>query len=130
MYVVFGLTLAEEVKFGVTVPVVPSPALHGNTRLGAVLIIGLKVPPLSEQGAAAIRPLPGVSVQADPGLLHSLVALQSAQHLLVLTLTPHTDQICVVLPAVALSLEPTLLLGHQHILIVCIVYRRILKIMF
>lgn len=120
--VILLLTLAEEAERSFTAPVHPNLVVHCNAHLSVVSIIGLVIgfilPPGSEAGAAVVRPPVGDSVQADPGL-HRVAVLQFVSQRLVLGCAPHTDQVCVVLPAVALRLKPAFLLSHQHVLLWC-----------
>ena len=67
------------------------------------VVIRVVITPGCEGGVATIWPLPGISVQADPGLD---ICRFDILNLLVLSLAPHTGQVCVVLPAVTLSFRP------------------------
>jgi len=108
----FGLTLTEKVELGFTRRAAPKAFLHLNTRL-SVFAAGQIVLPASEGGDAAIGPDPGVSVQADPGLLH-VGALQFQDQGL-LTQRLHTGQIDVVLQAEAPRIEPSQLFGLEPV---------------
>ena len=102
-------TVADEGSFLVTSPVSPrgpSRKRDASTRVTHTTI-WLIFLPVSERGAAAIGPLPGVSVQTYPVLsppAHQVLDL------LVLSLVPHHGQVSVLLPARPLSRKPR----HGH----------------
>lgn len=102
--------VAEEWLGAFTLSVIPhsTTRIHRHTILLVDIIIRLSYLPVSEGGLASIWPgFPGVSGQTDPSFRPKQVL-----DLCVLSGVPHTGQVSVVLPAVALSVSPGLSLFY------------------
>ena len=86
---------------------------HCITVLISIMICLASVP-LSEGRVTLIWPLPGVFEQADPNTDTEWMFFQFPD-LIILSLVPHTGQICVMFSAAALSFTPALCLINKNV---------------
>lgn len=92
-------------------PMTRLPAQQRHTLLGVRRVDRLGRPPEPQRGLGLVRPLPGVSAEADVDVL----AFGDPLHRLVLGMVPQAGQVCVMLPAEILSGHPFGLLWNQDV---------------
>lgn len=108
-------TVADKWLLPVTVPVLPVSRMFKvccHTVLSPVLVIWFFCFPVSKCGGPSIRPLPGISEKADPG--RSIFSRHQLLYPPILWHISRTGQVCVMSPAVALSLSPCHRFVDEH----------------